>query len=99
MQHKWNLTTIKITKYNDRLNLNGEEKQVYGMIYYETYVSIVFWYTLQPFIIFGIIFRWSLQQVDFGMAYPWAPIKIYMCMELLQGIEMQFQGIPAEAGL
>ncbi len=38
-------------------------------------------------IIFGIIFCWALQQVDFGMAYPQAPIKMNIYMELPQRIQ------------
>jgi hypothetical protein len=32
-------------------------------------------------------FCWALQQVDFVMAYPQAPIKMDICMELPQGIQ------------
>jgi hypothetical protein len=38
-------------------------------------------------IIFGIIFCWALRQVNFVMAYPKAPIKMDIYMELLQGIQ------------
>jgi hypothetical protein len=38
-------------------------------------------------IIFGIIFCWAPQQVDFVMAYPQAPIKMDIYMELPQGIQ------------
>jgi hypothetical protein len=37
-------------------------------------------------IIFRIIFRWALCQVDFVMAYPQAPIEMDIYMELPQGI-------------
>jgi hypothetical protein len=37
-------------------------------------------------IIFEIIFGWALHQVDFFMAYPQAPIKMDIYMELPQGI-------------
>jgi hypothetical protein len=38
-------------------------------------------------ITFGIIFGWALQQVDFVMAYPQAPIEMDIYMELPQGIQ------------
>jgi hypothetical protein len=38
-------------------------------------------------IIFGIIFCWALQQVNFVMAYPQALIKMDIYMELPQGIQ------------
>jgi hypothetical protein len=36
---------------------------------------------------YGIIFCWALQQLDFVMAYPQAPIEMDIYMELLQGIQ------------
>ncbi len=40
-------------------------------------------------IVFGILFNWSLQQVDFVMAYPQAPIEMDMYMEIPQGIHLK----------
>jgi hypothetical protein len=45
------------------------------------------WFAIRLMIIFGIIFCWALQQVDFVMAYPQAPIKMDIYMELPQGIQ------------
>ncbi len=84
--HKRNLTTNKITKHKARLNLHGG-KQIYGMNYYETYAPVVTWFAIRLIIIFGIIFQWSLHQVDFIMAYPQAPNEMDIYMELPQGIE------------
>ncbi len=38
-------------------------------------------------IVFGILFQWSLGQVDFVMAYSQAPIEMDIYMELPQGIQ------------
>jgi hypothetical protein len=84
--HKRNLTTNEIIKHKARLNLHGG-KQVYGMNYCETYASGVTWFAIKLMIIFGILFQWSLRQVDFIMAYPQAPIEMDIYMELPQGIE------------
>ncbi len=86
LQHKRDLTTNKITKHKARLNLHGG-KQVYGMNYYKTYAPVVTWFAIRLMIVFGILFQWSLQQVDFIMAYPQAPIKMDIYMELPQGIQ------------
>ncbi len=45
------------------------------------------WFAIRLMIIFGIIFCWAPQQVDFVMAYPQAPIKMDIYMELPQGIQ------------
>ncbi len=86
LQCKRNLTLNKVKSHMARLNLHGG-KQVYGMIYFETYAPIVAWFAIRLMIIFGIIFCWALRQVDFVMAYPHAPIEMDIYMELPQGIQ------------
>jgi hypothetical protein len=44
--------------------------------------------SIRLLIVIGIIFCWALRQVDFIMAYPQAPIKCNMYMELPQGIQV-----------
>jgi hypothetical protein len=44
-------------------------------------------FAIRLMIIFGIIFCWALQQVDFVMVYQQAPIKMDIYMELPQGIQ------------
>jgi hypothetical protein len=76
----------KVKSHKARLNLHGR-KQVYGMNYFETFAPVVTWFAIRLVIIFGIIFCWALQQVDFVMVYPQAPIKMDIYMELSQGIQ------------
>jgi hypothetical protein len=85
MQHKQDLMMGRVTKHKARLNLHGG-KQELGTNYYETYVLVVTWFAIQLLIVFGILFNWALCQVDFVMAYPQAPIKMDMYMELPTGI-------------
>jgi hypothetical protein len=69
MQRKCNLTTNKIKSHKACLNLHSG-KQVYGINYFKTYAPVVTWFAIRLMIVFGIIFSWSLCQVDFVMAYP-----------------------------
>jgi hypothetical protein len=85
MQRKRDLTTNKVKSHKAQLNLHGSKK-VFGMNYFETYAPVVTWFAIRLMIIFGIIFSWSLRQVDFIMAYPQAPVEIDIYMELPQGI-------------
>jgi hypothetical protein len=85
MQRKQDLTTGKVTKHKARLNLHGG-KQEFGTNYYKTYVPVVTWFAIRLPIVFGILFNWALCQVYFVMAYPQAPIKMDMYMELPMGI-------------
>ncbi len=86
MQFKRDLTMNKIKSHKARLNLHGGKK-IYGMNYFKTYAPVVTWFAIRLMIIFGIIFCWALCQVDFVMAYPQAPIKMDIYMELPQGIQ------------
>jgi hypothetical protein len=47
---------------------------------------VVTWFAIQLLIVFGILFNCALCQVHFVMAYPQAPIKMGMYMELPTGI-------------
>ncbi len=44
------------------------------------------WFAIWLLIVFGILFCWSLHQVDFVMAYPQAPIEMGIYIELPTGI-------------
>jgi hypothetical protein len=85
MWRKRDLTTNQVKSHKARLNLRSG-KQVYGMNYFETYAPVVTWFAIRLIIIFGIIFGWALRQVDFVMAYPQAPIKMDIYMEIPHGI-------------
>jgi hypothetical protein len=79
------LTANKIIKHEARFNLPGGK--LVGMNYYETYAPVVTWFAIRLMIVFGILFKWSLQQVDFIMVYLQAPIEMDIYMELPQGIK------------
>ncbi len=50
------------------------------------YTPVITWFAIQLLIVFGILFHLALCQVDFVMAYPKAPIKMNIYMELPTGI-------------
>ncbi len=85
MQRKQDSMMGRVTKHKTRLNFHGG-KQEFGTNHYETYASVVTWFTIQLLIVFGILFNWALCQVDFIMAYPQASIEMDMYMELPTGI-------------
>ncbi len=87
---KCDLTTNRIKSHKARLNFYGR-KQVYSMSYFETYAHVGTWFAIRLIIIFRIIFLWALQQKDFFMAYPQAPIEIDIYMELPQGIQTKHE--------
>ena len=86
MRRKRNLTTNEITKYKARLNVHGG-KQTFGVNYFETYAPVVTWFAIRLLIVFAILFKWHLKQVDFVMAYTQAPIENDLYMDLPHGID------------
>ncbi len=40
-------------------------------------------------IVFGIVFGWTIKQIDFIMAYPQAPIECDLYMDLSHGISVK----------
>ncbi len=51
------------------------------------------WFTIRLMIMFGIIFCWAIQQVDFVNPYPQAPIEMYIYMKFHKGFKPSM-GIP-----
>ena len=59
------------------------------MTNYDTYAPAVTWFAIRLLIVFSILFSWLLQQVDFVMTYPQAPIEMDMYMEFPQGFNIK----------
>ena len=57
------------------------------MNYFDTYAHVVTWFAICIMIVFGMLFGWAMHQIDFVKAYPQAPIKTDMYMELALGKE------------
>ena len=54
--------------------------QEYMVNYYDTHAPAVTWFAIRLMIVFGILFNRAMHQIDFVMAYPQAPIEMYMYM-------------------
>jgi hypothetical protein len=85
MHCKRNLTTGEITKHKARLNLHGG-MQEFGVNYYDTHAPVVTWFAIRLMIVFGILFKRAMRQIDFVIAYPQALVEMDMYMELPQSI-------------
>ena len=64
-------------------------KQTYGINYFDTYAPVVTWFAIRLMVTFELIFGWTLKQIDFIMAYPQAPIKCNLYMDLPHGISVK----------
>ena len=85
---KCNLTTGKIVKHKARLNLHGG-MQEFGVNFYNTHSPVVTWFAIWLMTVFAILFKQAMRQIDFVIAYPQAPIKMDMYMEVPQGIQTE----------
>ena len=81
MRCKRNHTTGEVVKHKARLNLHGG-MQEYGVNYYGTHAPVVTWLAICLMIVFAILLKQALRQIDVIMAYPQAPIEMDMYMEL-----------------
>ena len=66
---------------------NHGDKQTCRINYFETYIPVLTWFAKRLLIIFAILLKWALKQVDFIMAYTQALIDMDVYMELPAGIE------------
>ena len=65
-------------------------KQYFGINYFEIYAPVVTWFAVQLLIIFTILFKWVIKQVDFVMAYAQDPIKTDVYIDLPHRIETKY---------
>ena len=47
------------------------------------------WFAIRLIITFGIIFEWTLKQLDFVMSYPQASIECNLYMDLMHCINVK----------
>ena len=87
MRRKRRITTQEIYKWKARLTIHGG-KQEYGVNYWETYSPIVKWSTICFFLTLAILGGWTTSQLDFVLAYPQAPVKCKLYMEIPRGFTL-----------
>ena len=62
-------------------------KLEYTSNFFKTFSPVVTWFTIRMVLVLLIINIWSTLLVEFVLAFPQANIKVYMCMEIPQGIK------------
>jgi hypothetical protein len=71
----------EITKYKARLCVHGGQTEK-GVHYESGYSPVVSWSTIRLLLILSEIHEWKTRQVDFVLAFPQAPIKTDVYMEV-----------------
>lgn len=81
MKRKRDIKTQQVYKHKARLNAHSGQQE-HAVDYYETCAPVVTWPSVRALLTLSIIHKWDTWQVDFVLAYPQAPVKFDMCMEL-----------------
>jgi Reverse transcriptase (RNA-dependent DNA polymerase) len=84
MRRKRRIDTRAIYKWKARLTIHGG-KQEHGINYWETFSPVVRWSTTRLIFILAIKYNWATRQLDFILAYPQAPVKCDLYMEVPRG--------------
>eukprot|EP00957_Ditylum_brightwellii_P167736 12769348-Ditylum_brightwellii.AAC.1 len=74
-----------------KTNIHGGQ-QTYAASYFDTYSSVVNWFSIYLLSLLTILQKWASKQIDFVMAYTQAPPELDMYMRLPQGIEYTISG-------
>ena len=80
MKQKQNIIG-EITKWKARLCAEGH-RSIEGVEYWNTYSPVVSWSTVQLMLCIFIATDWHMESVDFVIAFPQAPIKTDIFMQL-----------------
>jgi hypothetical protein len=57
--------------------------------YWETFAPAVTWISIRMILILSILLKWHTRQIDFILAYPQAPLKTPLYMEVPKGVNLQ----------
>jgi Reverse transcriptase (RNA-dependent DNA polymerase) len=87
MKRKRRIKTKEIYKWKARLNIHGGQQE-YGVNYWETFAPVVIWISIRLILILSILLCWHTRQIDFILAYPQAPLKTPLFMEIPKGVTM-----------
>eukprot|EP00957_Ditylum_brightwellii_P100567 7665954-Ditylum_brightwellii.AAC.1 len=85
-KRKRSIKNCEVLKYKMRLNVHGGQ-QLYGMHYFNTYVTVVTWSSVRLVLILSVINQWNTHQINFFMTYLHADIKCNLYMKLPFGVE------------
>ena len=86
MKRKRDIMTRAITKYKARLNIDGSRMKK-GLHYEETYAPVAKWNSIRILLTLALLHNWKTTQLDYVLAFPQAPVKKELYMEIPKGFE------------
>lgn len=87
MKRKRDIISRKIKKWKARLNIDGS-KMVQGVHYKESYSPVATWNSIRSMLILAAQHKWHTVQIDYVLAFPQAPIKKTLYMDIPRGFEI-----------
>ena len=88
MRRKRCIKTRRVKKYKARLNVDGS-KMIYGKHYEQTYAPVAAWSTVRLVLTLSLALNWHTTQLDYVQAYPQAPVKQELYMQIPVGINLK----------
>ncbi len=87
MRRKRDIKSRSIKKYKARLNIDGSRMQK-GLHYDQTYAPVVSWTSIRLLLALVALKGWHTQQIDYGLAFPQAPVEKEIYMQSPKGFEV-----------
>ena len=87
MKRKRNQGTGEITKYKERLNIDGS-RQVQGLHYDNSHSPVASWESIRLLLAIAIKNSWHIHQLDFIQAFHQAPVEHDIYMAIPRGYKM-----------
>jgi Reverse transcriptase (RNA-dependent DNA polymerase) len=88
MKRKRDIMTRAIKKWKARLNIDGS-RMVKGVHYEESYSPVAGWNSIRTMLLLAAQYNWHTVQLDYVLAFPQAPIKRTLYMEVPKGFEIE----------
>jgi hypothetical protein len=89
-KRKRRIDTRKVYKHKACLNIHGGQ-QTHGVNYWETFSTVVNWFSIRLCMTFALIFDWYTRQINFVLAFPQADVECDLFMKLPRGLV--FEGV------
>ena len=88
MKCKRDIKTRAVKKYKAQLNIDGSRMK-YGEHYDQTYSLVASWSSVRMLLVLSAAYGWKTTQIDYVLAFPQAPVKRDIYMEIPKGFELE----------
>jgi Reverse transcriptase (RNA-dependent DNA polymerase). len=87
MKRKRDILSRQVKKWKARLNVDGSRMKK-GIHYDQTYAPVASWNSIRTLLALTAIHNWHTVQLDYGLAFPQAPVEKEIYMEIPRGVKL-----------